>query len=117
MTYPFDRSEIRKQAVVAVMLASLDGRLSTECVFTENISNHGARVVAKQRWRPDDALVIKSLEGDFQAEGRVVYSESRSDNSTAIGLMLSRSTGQWSRASHPLNSRIHSRIQLKRKPT
>ena len=89
------------------MLASLDGRLSTECVFTENISNHGARVVAKQRWRPDDALVIKSLEGDFQAEGRVVYSESRSDNSTAIGLMLSRSTGQWSRASHPLTSRIH----------
>ena len=87
--------------MVAVMLSSLDGRLSTECAFTENISIRGARVVAKQRWRVDDLLVIKSLEGDFLGDGRVVYSESRSDHSTAIGLELLRSTGHWSRAIRP----------------
>jgi hypothetical protein len=75
MTYPFDRSEIRTQAVVAVMLSSLDGRLSTECAFTENVSTRGARVITKQRWRINDSLVVKSLEADFLGDGRVVYSE------------------------------------------
>jgi hypothetical protein len=116
MTYPFDRSEVREQAVVAVMLASVDGRLSTECVFTENVSGHGARVIAKQRWRIDDALVIKSLEGDFQAEGRVVYSESLGKNATAVGLKLLRPTGQWTRAVRALNSRVQRSIYLKRRP-
>ena len=115
MIYPFERSEVRNPAVIAVMVTSLDGRLSTECAFTENISIHGARVVAKQRWRTDDPLVVKSLEGDFLGDGQVVYSESRSDSSTAIGVKLLRSTGNWSPAIRPFNSRIRMSIRLKRK--
>jgi hypothetical protein len=95
MTYSFDRSELRNRAVVAVMLASLDGRLSTERIFTQNISDHGARVLAKQRWRTDDSLVIKSMEGDLQSEARVVYSRPADDNCYAIGLALVHPTGRW----------------------
>lgn len=95
MTYSSDRSETRNQTAVAVMLASLDGRLSTECTFTENTSSHGARVLAKQRWRADDAVLIKSLEGNLQSEARVVYSRARDDNCSVIGLALLRPTGKW----------------------
>jgi hypothetical protein len=97
MNYPLDRSELRNPAVVAVMLASLGGRLSTERIFTANISDHGALVLAKQRWRTDDSLVIKSLEGDLQSEARVVYSRPAGDDCYAIGLALVHPTGRWSR--------------------
>lgn len=60
------RLETRNQTKIGVMVASLDGRLSTEATFTENISRHGVRIVARQRWRVDDTVLVKSLEGNFQ---------------------------------------------------
>lgn len=89
------RSASRSEARVAVMLASLDGRLSTETTFTENISSHGARIVARQHWRVNDTLLVKSLEGNFQSDARVVYSQHLTENSLAIGLVLFYPTGQW----------------------
>jgi hypothetical protein len=77
------------------MLASLDGRFSTERCSTENISAHGARVLAKQGWRTDDSLVIKSLEGNFQSEATVVYSREIGTKYRAIGLVLLDPTGLW----------------------
>jgi hypothetical protein len=57
-------------------LASLDGRLSTECTFAENISSRGSPVLAKQLADGINSL-SKSLEGDFQSQARVVYSQPR----------------------------------------
>ena len=73
------------------MIASLDGRLSSECTFTENISSRGVRVLVKQAWRSDDSV----LGGNFQSEARVVYSEIFSGTSRAIGLALLDPIGQW----------------------
>lgn len=95
MTYSPDRCEARKSATISVMLASLDGRFSTERCSTENISAHGARVLAKQGWRTDDSLVIKSLEGNFQSEATVVYSREIGTKYRAIGLVLLDPTGLW----------------------
>ena len=97
MSYSAVRVEQRNKAVVAVMLASLDGRLSTERAFTQNISSHGAGVLVKEPWRRDDTLLVKSLEGDFQSEGRVVYREPRGKTRFIIGVELSNSKGQWKR--------------------
>jgi hypothetical protein len=88
------------------MLASLDGRLSTECTFTEDISGYGARVLAKQRWRINDSVLIKSLEGNFESEARVVYSNLVRNNSCAVGLALLRPFGQWTA---PVNGAIRRR--------
>jgi hypothetical protein len=77
------------------MIASLDGRLSSECTFTENISSRGARVLVKQAWRSEDSVVLKALGGNFQSEARVVYSQILSGTSRAIGRALLGPIGQW----------------------
>ena len=49
----------------------------------------------KQAWRSDDSVLIKALEGNFQSEARVVYSQILSGTSRAIGLALLGPIGQW----------------------
>ena len=80
---------------MAVMLTSPDWVSRTELTFTENISGRGARVVTKKLWLANDALVIKSLEGDLQSEARVIYSQLIRENVYAIGLELIAPMGNW----------------------
>ena len=80
---------------MAVMLTSQDCASRTELTLTENISGRGARVVTKKVWSANDSLVIKSLEGDFQAEARVIYSQPIRESVYAIGLELVAPTGNW----------------------
>jgi hypothetical protein len=62
---------------------------------TENISERGARVLTKKQWWANDALVIKSLEGDLQSEARVVYRQPVRENVYAIGVELLEPKGHW----------------------
>jgi hypothetical protein len=62
------RYDKRSAATVAVMLTSRERAFTTELTVTENISERGARVLTKKLWWANDALVIKSLEGDLQRE-------------------------------------------------
>ena len=66
------RSEQRSVAAVAVMLTSVEIVFKTELTFTENISSRGARIVTEKPWSANDALMIKSLEGDLQSAARAV---------------------------------------------
>ena len=77
------------------MLTSRDPGFITELALTENISSVGARVVAKQPWSPNTYLVIKSLEGDLQAEARIVYRQPIRENVYAVGLQLLAPKGNW----------------------
>jgi len=89
------RYEKRGATAVAVMLTGQDCASRTELTLTENISARGARVVTKKRWSANDSLVIKSLEGDFQSEARVIYSQPIRESVYAIGLELVAPTGNW----------------------
>src|SRR5215467_8684266 len=89
------RFEKRTAAAVAVMLISPDLALPTELTITEDISGRGARVVTKGLWRPNDSLVIKSLEGDLQSEARLVYRQAIRKDTYAVGLELVPPTGNW----------------------
>ena len=80
---------------MAVMLTSLELASRTELTFTENISSGGARVVTGNLWSANDALVIKSLEGDLQSEARVVYRQPVREKVDAIGLQLIAPEGNW----------------------
>lgn len=91
------RYENRSATAVAVMLTSPDTAFPTEMTTTENISGRGARVVTTGLWRPDDVLVIKSLEGDFYSEARVIYRQAIREDVYAIGLELIEPTGRWRR--------------------
>lgn len=89
------RREKRNATAVAVMLTSRDRVSRTELAVTENISLRGARVFTKTPWSADDSLVIKSLEGDLQAEAQVIYRQPLRENIYAIGLELVAPTGNW----------------------
>ena len=89
------RLEKRNATAVAVMLTSRDRVSRTELAVTENISLRGARVLTKTPWSADDSLVVKSLEGDLQAEARVIYRQSLRENIYAVGLELVAPRGKW----------------------
>ena len=89
------RHEKRNATAVAVMLISRDRVSRTELAVTENISLRGARVLTKTPWSADDSLLVKSLEGDLQAEARVIYRQSLRENIYYVGLELVAPTGKW----------------------
>ena len=80
---------------MAVMLTSLELTSRTELTFTENISSGGARVVTGKLWSANDALVIKSMEGDLQSEATVVYRQPVREKVYAIGVKLIEPKGNW----------------------
>jgi hypothetical protein len=57
-----------------------------EPVVIENISTHGARVVAKRSCLVRDSVVIIDPLGGFRLDARVIYCENLVDGQCAIGL-------------------------------
>jgi len=89
------RLETRMPVAVRVDLCSLDIRQRIQECLTENVSTHGARVVASKPWKRNERLNVHSRPGDFRARARVVYCEPLGVNSFAIGLQLLAATGKW----------------------
>ena len=93
MPPPARRIESRTPTIVAVELSTLGEPLTMEITSTENISLHGARVVTKRRWQPNDRVLVNSLRGDLRSRARVVYCEALQKNGFAIGLELFSQVG------------------------
>jgi hypothetical protein len=89
------RPERRIARAMAVQLSTIDESPLAEKTFTENVSSHGARVVTKRRWRPEEHVWLKSLEGDFQSQARVVYCQLLPRNNFAVGLDLFSPAVEW----------------------
>jgi hypothetical protein len=89
------RTEGRIARAVAVQLSTIDGSTPAEKAFTENVSAGGARVVTKQRWKPEERVLLESLESDFQSQARVTYCQHLPRNVFAVGLDLFSPTGEW----------------------
>ncbi len=95
MPPPARRIESRTATTVAVMLSIPDDPPTVEIASTENISPHGARVVTKRRWQPNDRVIVKSLQGDLGSRGRVVYCEPLEKKAFAIGLEVFSELDSW----------------------
>jgi hypothetical protein len=89
------RAERRLARAVAVQLSTVEASPSVEKTFTENVSSHGSRVVTKQRWKPEERVLLESLESDFQSQARVVYCQLLPRNNFAVGLDLFSPTAEW----------------------
>jgi hypothetical protein len=61
-----------------------------ERVVIENISTHGARIVANRSCLLDDSVVISDPLGGFRHDARVIYCEDLVDGQCAIGLQFSQ---------------------------
>jgi hypothetical protein len=88
------RHEDRIPLVIRVDLYSLDIRRPVQEALTENVSTHGARVMASKPWKLDDRLDVRSRLGDFRARARVAYCEPKGMGTFAVGLQLIARAGK-----------------------
>lgn len=90
MRLPADRTEDRAALTVSVCLTLLDNSSNSETAHTENVSPHGARVIASKLWQTGISALVRSEEGQFEWTGRVVYCQRLPDGKFAVGLQRSR---------------------------
>jgi PilZ domain-containing protein len=81
--------------VVRLELAENTNADSEERTFTDNISDHGARVFSRHAWQPGDRLRVTPLNGDA-ACGQVVYCQRLPSNRYSIGLKFQDRPVTWS---------------------
>src|SRR6266481_8270924 len=93
------RREKRTTSEVVVMLSKQNGAPMPEWASTENISARGARILTTHRWRPNDNLLIRCVDGNLQARGRVIYCQRLRDNLSIIGVKLLVPRGSWEESS------------------
>ena len=82
------RKEERHLQTFRLQLSSTTDVLTPESAFTENISSHGMRVRTVRFWKPGTQALIKSPVRELWAGARIVYCDSLSYNSFALGLEL-----------------------------
>jgi PilZ domain len=88
------RKEQRIALKVFVKLSS-PGNPSSEIAPTIDISCHGARVVTRRNWRPDEHLSVQSIRGNLYSRARVVHCQPHGDNSFIIGIQMYYPTSDW----------------------
>lgn len=72
-----------------------------EVARTIDISCHGARVVTKTFWPPNQHLSVRSIRGNIHSRARNVYCQHHVRDSFVVGLEMYYPEGNWSTASKP----------------
>ena len=86
---PEERTEARVPTRVGLELSGPDEPLIHEITFTENVSRHGARVVTKRRWSPNDSVLVKLPQESLPSRARITYCQPLKGDEFAIGLQFS----------------------------
>ena len=89
------RKEKRNPEKLQVLLSRMAEPLLTEAASTDNVSSHGMRVRTDRHWKLDTHLIVQSSEYALWGRAKVVYCQSLSDRTFAIGLELTARTGDW----------------------
>jgi hypothetical protein len=89
-----NRKEVRVPIKMFVNLFSSDSP-SFELAPTIDISCHGARVLSKRSWQPNQRLSVRSIRGNLNSRARVVHCQPFTDNSFLIGIEIYSPTGDW----------------------
>jgi len=87
------RKEVRVPLKTFVNLSSSDDP-SFEIAHTIDISCHGARVVTRRSWEPNQQLSIRSIRGSLKSLGRVAHCQPFTDKRFVIGIEI-YSPGDW----------------------
>jgi hypothetical protein len=89
------RMEARIPTRVGLELSGPDEPLIYETTFTENVSRHGARVVTKKRWRPNDSVLVKLPQECLPSRARITYCQPLKEDEFAMGLQFSLVVYSW----------------------
>jgi len=83
------RMEARIPTRVGLELSDPDEPLIYEITFTENVSRHGARVVTKKCWSPNDSVLVKLPQESLPSRARITYCQPLEGDEFAMGLQFS----------------------------
>src|SRR6266478_9365353 len=92
------RMEARIPTKVGLGLSGPDEPLVYEITFTENVSRHGARVVTKRRWSPNDSVLVKLPQESLPSRARITYCQPFKEDQFATGLQFSLAVYDWIRS-------------------
>jgi hypothetical protein len=93
------RMEKRLPIAIVVRLAPLQDQSAngTEVAYTDNVSAHGARVVAHRPWQTGEMIQVTSMQDENTLRGKVVYCQKLPDDRYLIGLNFQNGGVSWSR--------------------
>ena len=91
---PSRRSENRTPLEVTITLVSMD-LVTYEVTTTREVSLHGASVLTRQQWAPNQRIDVRSLQGSFSGFARVVHCQLRKGPSFVMGLEFFFTDGHW----------------------
>ena len=74
---------------------------TSELASTIDISCHGARVVTKNHWEPNQHLSVRSIRGNLYSRARVVHCRRHTFGTFIVGLEMFYPEGNWTTASKP----------------
>src|SRR5579859_795576 len=83
------RRESRMALNIAMELSIGAEPFVRETASTENVSRHGARVLTRTRWRPNDRVLVHSPRAVERSPARIAYCGTLSEHAFAIGLKFS----------------------------
>jgi hypothetical protein len=92
-TRPSRRTEDRAPLEVAVTLLSMSVG-TYELTTTRDVSLHGACILTKQQWEPEQRMDVRSLQGSFSGFARVVHCRQKGP-AFITGLEFFFTKGQW----------------------
>ena len=91
---PEGRTESRIPKRILVRLWNLEND-GFEITPTVDISWHGAQVVSRLVWQPNEQLLVQSVRGRLFSRARVAHYRSLTDDSNVVGLHLHDPTQDW----------------------
>ena len=78
-----------------VSISSLKESSAGERSTTENVCSLGLRVLVRRARELNERVLIKSADGELQADARVVYCERLADGRFALGLEFRGEATSW----------------------
>jgi hypothetical protein len=69
-----------------------------EITPTIDVSRHGARVVTKSPWQPNQDLFVQTIRGNLYSRARAVHCQPLTDGFYALGLELYSPLGEWTKS-------------------
>lgn len=72
-----------------------------EITSTIDVSRHGARVVTKNPWQPNQDLIVQTIRGNLYSRARAVHCQPLAGGSYALGLELFSPLGEWTKSPKP----------------
>ena len=99
------RREIRLAADIVFELSNAVEPFVPETVSTQNVSRHGARVLTKRHWQPNDRVLVRLPAAAGRSLARIAYCAPVAEQSFAAGLKFSVPIDEWGldlqRSDHP----------------